>query len=950
MKLLKTIEDRLRFRSIKFRLIFLTGLCMFLAVVVMTASMVYSVRATSLKTARDESVSLARGNAARIKAELESAMYCSRTLAQVLSSVKDPDNSIRLGREDAAMMLRHVLEENESLLRIFSVWEPDAFDGRDGSFAGKNGYDGNGRFAVAWERDEDGEIVRVPITDFDDEERNQYYSLPRENLSECILEPFRKDQDHDAPLLTSLVAPVLADWEFQGVVGVDLNLQPFQEIADDLEVYDGTGRLTLISHEGTLAAVTSGGELRGRPMGAFYRTAGVEDKLSVIQDGAEIAISQEGMLEIYAPILVGASERPWAAGIVVPIDRITAESTALMWKQGLIGMILLLIVAAALWYIAGRIADPLEQITEGAKLLSLGDTEMEGLDSEKMQRINARGDELGEIGRAFNGLIEAQKAKAEYARKIAVGDLSIRIKAASEKDVLGNSMIEMIKSLKNMNSEVVHLTRAAVDGELDIRADVSRHSGEYADIVKGINDLLDSVVEPINRAAEILEAAAAKDLTGRVSGEYKGRFAHLMENINTTFESLDEALNRVTDTVEAVSRASSEISEGSRTLAEGASEQASALEEVSSSLEEMSSMTGQNADNANQAKALSVAARESAEKGKREMERMVEAIDQIRTSSSQTAKIVKTIDEIAFQTNLLALNAAVEAARAGDAGKGFAVVAEEVRSLAQRSAEAARNTAAMIEEAVKNAENGVNITHSVAGILNEIVDGSGRVNDLVAEIAAAAGEQAQGIEQINNGVAQMDSITQSNAANSEESAASSDELRNRAELLREMVAEFRLTDAERETADIRPELRGRSGKTVTGDSKKDDAPVNCWEHMKCGREPGGPKVRELGACPAATEKKWNRINGGKNSGRFCWSASGTLCGGKVQGSFAEKVKDCLKCDFLGRVKREQGADFVLKEQKPDKSGSKSGGNGKKRPAAEKLIPLEDKDFGDFKDF
>ena len=126
------------------------------------------------------------------------------------------------------------------------------------------------------------------------------------------------------------------------------------------------------------------------------------------------------------------------------------------------------------------------------------------------------------------------------------------------------------------------------------------------------------------------------------------------------------------------------------------------------------------------------------------MEKMKKAIEKIKTSSDETSKIVKTIDEIAFQTNLLALNAAVEAARAGDAGKGFAVVAEEVRSLAQRSAEAAKTTAQMIEESVQNSVSGVKITEEVAAILGEITTGSEKVSSLVSEIASATTEQAQG--------------------------------------------------------------------------------------------------------------------------------------------------------------------------------------------------------------
>jgi methyl-accepting chemotaxis protein len=173
------------------------------------------------------------------------------------------------------------------------------------------------------------------------------------------------------------------------------------------------------------------------------------------------------------------------------------------------------------------------------------------------------------------------------------------------------------------------------------------------------------------------------------------------------------------------------------------------------------------------------------------MTEMKQAMDAIKDSSATIAKIVKTIDEIAFQTNILALNAAVEAARAGEAGAGFAVVAEEVRSLAQRSAGAAKETAAKIEESVARSEHGVAISAKVATSFEEIVVKARKVDELVGEIATASTEQRQAIGQVTTAVSQMDKVTQTNAAGAEETASASEELSAQAEVMRESVGSLR---------------------------------------------------------------------------------------------------------------------------------------------------------------
>ena len=199
-------------------------------------------------------------------------------------------------------------------------------------------------------------------------------------------------------------------------------------------------------------------------------------------------------------------------------------------------------------------------------------------------------------------------------------------------------------------------------------------------------------------------------------------------------------------------------------------------------------MTRRNAENAQKANDLAREARTAADKGAEDMQAMNQAMAAIKISSDDIAKIIRTIDEIAFQTNILALNAAVEAARAGEAGMGFAVVADEVRSLAQRSATAAKETAAKIEDAILKTAQGVQISQKVASALNDIVLKARQVDELASEVAGASHEQTQGISQINTAVGQMDKITHSSAASAEESAAAAQEMNAQVEVMKQVVA------------------------------------------------------------------------------------------------------------------------------------------------------------------
>jgi methyl-accepting chemotaxis protein len=250
---------------------------------------------------------------------------------------------------------------------------------------------------------------------------------------------------------------------------------------------------------------------------------------------------------------------------------------------------------------------------------------------------------------------------------------------------------------------------------------------------------------------------------------------------------LASAIDELGTVSEQTNSSAAEVASSGQHLADGASRQAAALEETSATLEEISSMTKRNSEHAQSAKELSAQTRSAAEQGTARISGMQAAMNEIKVSSDNIAKIVKSIDEIAFQTNILALNAAVEAARAGEAGAGFAVVAEEVRALAQRSAHAARETAQKIEDSIQKSEQGVQLSAAVAESFQDIAAKAHQMDDLVAEIATASDEQSQGVGQVANAIADMDKVTQSNAASAEESAAASQELSQQAQSIRLLI-------------------------------------------------------------------------------------------------------------------------------------------------------------------
>lgn len=327
---------------------------------------------------------------------------------------------------------------------------------------------------------------------------------------------------------------------------------------------------------------------------------------------------------------------------------------------------------------------------------------------------------------------------------------------------------------------------------------------------RGLGEALAQVIIDFDRHAESAAATASEsaESRGRLLGWLLGVGSLIGVILGGLFgwwtsvavtRHLAATAGRMWTRINEVAGAARQVAGSSRSVAATSTEQAQSLQQSTVALAEVSATVKQNADRAREAREFSRANRAGADQSATEVAQLQTAMQEIAVASGNIAKIVKSIDEIAFQTNLLALNAAVEAARAGEAGAGFAVVADEVRSLAQRSAAAARETADKINDATTKSARGAELADRVGQSLRGAIEGTHKVDGLVDQIAGASEEQAAGLEQAVGSMRRVDELTQSNTAAAEQTAAAAHQLSAEATDLRHELSELIDEKTRRET-------------------------------------------------------------------------------------------------------------------------------------------------------
>lgn len=358
--------------------------------------------------------------------------------------------------------------------------------------------------------------------------------------------------------------------------------------------------------------------------------------------------------------------------------------------------------------------------------------------------------------------------------------------------VMGLAIIRMITKPLHEIEKAAH---SMAEGDLNVEITYQSRD-EIGSLAENMREMTRGYHSLINDISYMVEAMSKGDFCVNTQDEtaYKGDFAPILKSLDILRDNLSETLQQINESADQVSGSAEQIASGAQVLSQSSTEQANSVEELVASLQGMNNSIHEVVAHVTEGQENLRRTNQQVDTGHEQMQVMQKAMTEINASSNNIQKIIKDIDDIAFQTNILALNAAVEAARAGTAGKGFAVVADEVRNLAQKSAESAKTTAQLIEQSIQAVQKGQTITGEIAHTIDNMAAEAKNSLTLMEQISMASTEQADAVDQVLQGAEQISAVVQTNSATAEESAASSEELSGQANILKELVKKFRLSN------------------------------------------------------------------------------------------------------------------------------------------------------------
>jgi methyl-accepting chemotaxis protein len=321
---------------------------------------------------------------------LATAMAVARNLAQVL--LVNPDRTLALNRAQVNDLLRRTLEQNHDFLAVYTLWEPDGFDGMDAHYARRSESDASGRFMPYWNRDRSGLLRMEPITSQQVPGHGDFYFQPKATGRDTVIEPHSALVQGKPVLLTSVVVPILGPRGFRGIAGVDMQIDFLQNMADAVNVYRRSGQLILVTPNGRVAAKTEDPAAIGQPwripapLVEAARQGYVPDEQTAILGGRLFA---------FRPIQIGRSLQPWWVILSVPESVLLQEANQAIRTMILVGVAFLLLgITLLLIVIKTLFIERVTRLNATTKLFGNGNYDA--------YCAAAGPDEIGQLAESFN--------------------------------------------------------------------------------------------------------------------------------------------------------------------------------------------------------------------------------------------------------------------------------------------------------------------------------------------------------------------------------------------------------------------------------------------------------------------------------------------------------------------------------------------------------------------
>jgi len=767
---------------------------------------------------------IAEHHSIQLTFELNKMIETLRTLAETFSQFENIPVQER--RTIFNYMIKKNLEHRTEVIGIGTFWEPNALDGLDSKYIKAEGHDSTGRFASYWQRAK-GSPEREPYYDYDKEGKNQWYTIPKNTLKDAFVDPYLYPTGGVMIFETTISVPIIKDGHFLGIVSADIAVSTIQSWFYNRKIVEG-GYFIVASNNGTIVS-----HPKRDIIGKTFKEA-VPDKetnfhigdniLNGIKFNFEDKSIKTGVLSkyIFHPINIGNAATPWSLAVVFPLDSVLAQANEIRNTVILNAVVAMLLLMIVIFYISRYINHIIQKLLNELGRI-MGGTIVGKLDVRA--DVSAIDFEFKQILVDFNltldSIVAPMNQVSEYLDRLAQGDIPSKIKENYEGffNTVKSNLNQSIDSINLLVTDVNRLASNALEGKLDVRADLERHQGKYKEVVQGVNGTLDAIIQPLQEASLHLRNISIGDMPELIDSQYKGDFATIIVNINLLISTLNKVIGEATEMAEGdliiqmlkrsdndelvqslsdmsrslvaailqvraaavqISLAANEVRDSSQNLSEGTIAQAEETEKVSRDLHKISHEIRNNTENANQAKNNTVTALVTVRKANN-------AFGNTMTAMSEISKKIDIIGEIAQKTDILAICVAMESARMGDSAKPFVIVADELKALSERSRTAAKE----IEQLSKD---NIAVSQKAYDLLQQLLPEIEKTSQMVLQIASASARENESVDNIGKSLNNLNHLAQNSAASSEQLASAAEELSSQSDNLIDSMAFFKTGD------------------------------------------------------------------------------------------------------------------------------------------------------------